>query len=392
MAFAGEFNNERNWKVLFGRDCRLHLVGEVERVDASRILIVTTRSISRSGLLEELKSLLNGRVAAVFADAQQHGPLPCVRRGADVFREVAADSIVSLGGGSAVDVAKGIAMIASFGDLAKFRGRTYVDARRGGIEIDFAEERAELRVPPIFALPTTLSGAEFTYQTGLTDPETGKKEQYYAREVLPRVIVLDPQFTLRTPSDLWLSSGVKSLDHNVERLYSRNHHPFSDALALRSTEMLFANLPISQREPNNLDVRANLLFASWMAQFSTKNVNVGVGHAIDHQLCAYYDIPHGIAACIMLPHAMEFNREAARDRLCEMAEVIGLPSDADAAITATRDLIAGLGFPSRLRDVGVQRSDFAIIAERALHDTAITGNPRAVESAEQIVGILEGAW
>jgi len=389
---VGQFENERNWKVVFGPSCSERILEELERFDAHRVLIVTTSSVSRSSIYEKIRDILADRLVAVFSGARQHGPLQCVFQGANMLESNEADSIVSLGGGSAVDVAKGIAMVSAFGDLNRFRGHTYVNSHKGTLEIGFGDKQTATKVPPIFAIPTTLSGAEFTYQAGLTDAETGKKDQYYCRQVLPKVIFLDPYATGDTPADLWLSSGVKCLDHNVERLYSRNHHPFSDALALRSITMLFDNLGRGFGDPADIDVRGNLLFASWMAQFCTKNVNVGVGHAIDHQLCGYYDIPHGIASCVMLPHAMEFNKEAACESLIEMSAAIGVDKDPNAAIAATRSLIERLGFPSRLRDIGVQRGDFPMLAERTLNDTAITGNPRRVESTPQILGILESAW
>ena len=387
---SGEFNNERNWKVLFGVNSLKKLPLEIERYGCKRVLLVTTKSVSQSSAAEKVKEVLGSMLTDVYAGSKQNSPLSSVYKGLEIMEEKQVDALVSLGGGSNVDVAKGMIMAYAYGDLNKLLGKVI----REKSDVYYSYERIKhIRKPvPLFAIPTTLSGAEFTYQAGLTDTNTGRKDQYYARDVLAKSIILDPEMTLDTPQELWLSSGVKAIDHGVERLYSRTHHPFSDVIQLGALRLLFPNLRQSRNDPSDLNSRNNLLYASWMVQFCTMNVHVGVGHAIDHQICGYYNISHGIAASVMLPNVMRFNRDAATNELSEMAKVISGGSTAEDAIKETRNLIDYLGLPTRLRDIGVKERDFDILAERALIDTAIAGNPKPVNSKDEIIEILRSAW
>jgi alcohol dehydrogenase class IV len=387
---VGQFNNERNYKFIYGQGTVEQLISEMDRCGVSKAMIVTSPSVSKTPLLDRIKSILGERCVEVYPRSKQHAPLSRVFEGAEVFEKSGADCLVDLGGSSAVDMTKGIAMAAKTKDLSIFKG----SAKKAGNEkIIHVEQDNVGGLAPIFAIPTTLSGAEFTYQAGLTEDETGKKDQYYERSSLPKTIIMDPEMTLYTPRDLWITTGIKALDHSVERLYSVKSNYFSDAIVLKSIQLLIENLPLCDDEFDNLEVRVKLQLAAFMAQFCTKNVNVGIGHAIDHQLCAIYDIPHGIAPCIMLAHAMEFNKEVANDKLVEMAKALGIDQPtADGAIEAVRNLIKKLGYPTRLREVAQSKEHFDAIAERTLTDTAITGNPRDVEDASQVKEILEKAW
>lgn len=379
----GVFHNERNYSTVYGRSCVEQLREVMSGAGVGNPLVVTPRSLGAVPLPAELGL----RDPAVFSSNVQHGPIPLVEEGLDAYRAGGCDSLVSYGGSSAVDVAKGIAMLVGHGSLDDLRGKPVNAA--AGLEIGHSD--ADEKLPPIFAIPTTLSGAEFTYQAGLTGRD-GVKHQYYHRGALPRTIFLDGALVASTPARLWVSTGIKAIDHNIERLYSRRHQPLSDALALESTRMLVTELERSVEDGADPEIRQRLLLAAWMAQFSTKNVNVGVGHAVDHQIAALYDIPHGIIACVILPHATRFNIEAAKAQLDRLATFLGVPGP-DGVIDAISSLVSRLGLPTRLRDLGVDRERFAVIAERALSDTAITGNPRTVETPAEIrEEILERAW
>jgi alcohol dehydrogenase class IV len=387
---SGTYRDQRTWEILFGAGQLDQLPGLLEERGWTRVLLLTPRSMARSGLVQRLISQL-GRFMIGHLTSRQHTPLSTVAEGTNIFEETAANCLISIGGGSTVDMAKGIALSTSSpGDLATFKGRP--TSHNDGLFVE-TRQKGDRKIPPIVAVPTTLSGAEFTYQTGLTDDATGRKDQYYSSELLPRLIILDPKATLPTPNELWVSSGIKALDHAVERWYSRYAQPFSDALSAHATKTVFALLPMSLEAPEDLNVRTQLLLTAWMAQFATGNVPVGIGHAIDHQLCAIYDIPHGIAPCVVLPVAMEFNQEFAKHKLEEMSALIGRSEiSCESAIIGVRELVARLGLPVRLRDVGVDKRHFNTIAERTLTDTAIIGNPRPVEDSEIVKELLERAW
>lgn len=382
-ALRGVFHNERNYSVVYGLSCTSGLRDVLASSGAGNPLVVTPRSLGAVPLPGEFGL----REPVVFSGNLQHSPIPFVEEGVAAYRAGGCDSLVSYGGSSAVDVAKGIAMLVGHGSLDDLAGRAVKSA--GGLEIGHAE--AEEKLPPIVAVPTTLSGAEFTYQAGLTNRD-GVKHQYYHRGALPKTIFLDGALAAATPAKLWASTGVKAIDHNIERLYSRNHQPLSDALALESTRMLVTELDASPGRDADPRARQRLLLAAWMAQFSTKNVNVGVGHAVDHQIAALYDIPHGIIACVILPHAIRFNAVAAAGQLERLAAFLGT-SGADGVVDAIESLVRRLGLPSRLSELGVDRDRFDVIAQRSLSDTAITGNPRVVADAGEIrTEILERAW
>lgn len=387
---AGEFDNNRNWKVIFGLGTAARLPAEIDRLGVRRVLVVTGRTLASSDLLPRVLGLLGDRCAGVFAGPLEHAPLPCVADGAARYQECGADAILSLGGGSAVDVAKGIAMLVRHGDLTPLRGR--VVPHGADLTVRWEGGRTAGTIP-ILALPTTLSGAEYTFQAGLTDPYTRRKDQYYDPGALPKVIILDGEMTIQTPRTLFLSSGIKSMEHSIERLYSKMAHPMSQALALCALKMLYQGLQACNRNLDDLEARQSLLYAAWVSQFCTGNVNVGISHAIGHQLCALCHIPHGIAACVLIPHAMEFNKDVATGPLTLMAEALGVPNPSPyRAIEAMRDLIRGLGFPAHLRDLGVQPEHLPVIAERTLTDTALTGNPRPVTTVAEVQALLEAAY
>lgn len=383
------FANERNYTVIAG-------LGAIERLDdtltelgVTRPLLVSPRSLTDSALANGVVTRCGDRAVTRFHGARAHGPLSSVRDGFAALREDDCDGIISLGGSSAVDVAKGIAMLAAYGDLEPLRGAAVRED--GRLTITHSNLGAALL--PLVAIPTTLSGAEFTYQAGLTDEEAGSKAQYYDRGALPRRIFLDAMATVETPESLWLTTGVKAIDHDVERMYSRNHQPLSDALALESLVTLFKDLPASRADPGDLGARQRLLEAAWLAQFSTKNVNVGIGHALGHQIAGLLGTAHGTIACVLLPYSIGFNAVAGEAQLLRIAARLELPPSVHSVIEAVRELVQRLAMPTRLRDIGVPQETLPLIAERAMTDTAITGNPRLVVRPLEILDeILLPAW
>lgn len=388
MSEVHTFANERNYTVIAGVGCLGRLGATLRELGVERPLIVSPRSLAGSDLAASVTARTGVRTA-LFDGARAHAPLSSVRDGLSALRGGGCDGIISLGGSSAVDVAKGIAMLAAYGELEGLRGTSV--SRDGRLHIAHAELGGDLL--PIVAVPTTLSGAEFTYQAGLTDEESGSKAQYYDRAALPKRIFLDAEATRATPTELWLTTGVKAVDHDVERLYSRDHQPLSDALGLESLTTLFHDLPTSRTDPSDLEARQRLLVAAWLAQFSTKNVNVGIGHALGHQIAGLLDTPHGKIACVLLPYSMRFNAAAGAAQLTRIAVALGVEPSVGGAVEAVRDLISRLAMPSRLRDIGVPRDSLPMIATRAMTDTALTGNPRTVHRADEILEeILIPAW
>jgi alcohol dehydrogenase class IV len=250
---------------------------------------------------------------------------------------------------------------------------------------------------PHLAIPTTLSGAEFTHIAGITRTDVGVKEIFLDPQLVPRVVFLDPTFTLPTPTTLWASTGLKALDHAIESVYSLKSNPFTDALCLEAVRQVFTHLERSVTRPDDLALRLALQHASWLACYGITNTWVGLGHALCHQVGARCGVPHGIAAGILLPHAMAFNRPVTLERQALLAQAMAiegvtLAASATEAADRVAGLVARLGVPQRLRDVGVSRTALGAIADHTARDFVVRTNPRPIRSAAEIRALLEEAW
>ncbi len=379
-------------RVVHGAGATAQLAREAERLGARRILLVTgTTLATKTELPARVREILGGRVAGTFTATAQHVPREAVRAGAAAAREIGADALVSLGGGSAIDCAKAIALVLAEGERW--------DECRVVFELPDTLRVPALAAPklPHLAVPTTLSGAEFTHIAGVTRAEAGVKEIFLDPQLVPRVVFLDPVFTLATGPALWASTGIKALDHAVESVYSVKHNPFTDALCLEAVRLLFAHLGPSITAPEDLDARLALQHAAWLACFGITNTWVGLGHALCHQVGARCGVPHGIAAGILLPHAMAFNRPATLERQALLARAMGATcattvQAADAAGTRVGSLVQSLGLPSRLRDVGVGPEALPVIAAHTARDFVVRTNPRTIRGEAEIRELLEAAW
>jgi alcohol dehydrogenase len=255
-------------------------------------------------------------------------------------------------------------------------------------------------VLPHIAIPTTTSGGEYTAGFAIKNEISGAKEIFNYPVFVPRVVILDPELTLETPEQLWLSTGIKAVDHAIESFCSKNHHPITDALAKSALGQLFQYLPRTKRYPKDLKTRLNCQIAAWMSILQVvPNVRFGLSHAIGHQVGGIFNIPHGMTSCVLLPAVLEFNRPVNEERQAFLAESIGVrtPSmSADKAAIAlqeaVRNLISELDLPNRLRDFGVPQDQFELVAEHVFGDLTIETNPRKIENAADIIGILRNVW
>lgn len=352
-------------RVHYGPGSLAKLPVEVERLGASRVLIVTGRTVAEeTPLVERTVALLGPKHAGTFAGVRQHVPQSDVARAAQQARDLGADLLVSLGGGSAVDGAKALAwQLAGDGDP-----------------------------PPHIAIPTTLSAAEFSHIAGYTveGHEGRSKDRHRAPALTPRAIILDAQMTEFTPDWLWASSGIRALDHAVETLYAPGEHPVQSVLALEAIRELFVCLPASTGRPQDHHTRQRCQLAAWMSLFAPAAIQLGLSHTLSKAFGTTYEVPHGVTSCITLPHTMRHMATTHAPALARMARALdvadaGAPDAqaALAAVDAVSDLIARLDLPARLRDVDVPREAIPHIARAAVGD----GERRAV--AERI---LEAAW
>jgi maleylacetate reductase len=330
--------------VMFGTGSVAELANEVARIGRQRALVITGHSLAtRTNVVERVIKALGPLHAGTFADIRQHTPKSDVTRATELARTLAADVLVSVGGGSPIDATKAVAMT-----LAEGSGNFL----------------------PQIAIPTTLSAAEFSHLVGVTNEERGMKTGFAHTQVAPRGVILDASLTLATPMQLWLSSGIRALDHAVETLYAPGSHPINDTLALEAISRLFQELPRSKKYPEDQAARTDLQLAAWMSFFGEVNTPLGLSHNLGRRIGASYNIGHGITSCITLPHVMralapihQFPLARIARKLNVVNETVDDASAAMSAADAVSDLVKRLDLPQRLRDVGVDESEFRKIAE-----------------------------
>lgn len=390
------FELPRMDRVVHGAGAAGELRTQLARVGVQRPFVVASGTLATTtGLVDTLASAADA--VDVFHDVPAHVPREAVLEAVCRYRQARADGLVSIGGGTQVDCAKAVALCISedlddAADLARHRIRY----RHPG-----PPEVPPLRgtPPPHVAVGSTLSGAEFTSIVGVTDISRGVKDLYLADALMPRVAVLDPEVARHTPAWLWMSTGVRAIDHIVEGVYSSRHHPLTDALLLAALRTLAAELVPSAGSPDDLERRERCQLAAWMAIMHLKNVSTGLSHGLGHQLGARFGVPHGVTSCILLPPVMEFNRPATAQRQALVAAALGVDvagmtlTDDEAAVAAVhelRALITAMGLPTRLHQVGVGAEHFAELVEDALQDAAVAANPRPV-SAAGVLAVLEAA-
>jgi maleylacetate reductase len=386
---SGIHGHQEIERVVYGKPASAAVLAEAERLDAKRVFVTTSKSVAQSPLLADIVRALGERHVGTYAGITAHSPRPCVVEGAKLSRDAAADLIVAVGGGSVIDATK-VMLIALWQNAT---GIEDLDAYRAGRPKEGSAPPSEAIRPPtgavrMIAVPTTLSAAEFNAYAGITDMRYGIKESFGHRLIVPRVIVLDPAATLATPMELMLSTGLKAVDHAVERLCSQQAHPFVIGTASEALKLLAKALPAHKARPDDMETRLDLQFGMWLSiGAGTSGVGVGASHGIGHVLGAACHVPHGHTSCVMLPAVLRWNLPANAERQKRVSETFGKPGRPAADLVA--DLVAALGLPRRLADVGVGKDRFREIAEKSMHDRAVLNNPRPIKEPAQVMEILE---
>jgi alcohol dehydrogenase class IV len=394
----GQFTMYPMDDVFYGAGAVANLASVLEAYGVRRALLVTgTTLATKTGLVDRVVAAADGRIGAVFHETVMHVHRGSVLRAAEMARSLGADGVVTFGGGTPNDTGKAVL-------LALAEGITDHDGFDGS-RVKF-EYPATVEVPPIkgdclpmVAVSTTLSAGECTYFTGVTDEVRQVKDLYLDKKMTAKALFLDPELTLETPDWLWLSSGMRAVDHCIESMCSTNAHPYTDALESRALAMLNRYLRECKADPEDLVARTQAHLASWMSISGLANVSLGLSHGIGHQLGARCNVAHGITSCVMMYPVMTWNKDHVGDRQTWVAELLGVDTagmDGDAANAAGREAVLGLvkdlGLPHRLRDVGVPESAFPALAADALQDLIVATNPRPVTSVEDVVEVLRTAY
>ena len=374
-------------RIVYGKPAAQALRAEAERLKAERVFLIVSGTMNRTtDEVEKVRGALGSRFAGLYDRMPSHTPREAVIELAREARAAGTDLIVSFGGGSVTDAGKLLQLclrhnVTDIDALDAYRVRVDTDGKR--VVPEFAAP-----VVRQIAIPTTLSGGEFQSQGGCTDTRHKEKHSFRHPLHIPRVTILDPAPTLHTPLWVWLSTGLRAVDHATEAICSPLSNPASDASFVQALRLLSRGLPRVRQQPDDLAARLDCQLAVWLAMTGRQGgVQMGASHAIGHALGGCCDVPHGYTSCVMLPAVLRYNRSVNLERQRLVSEAMG-HAGADAADVIAA-FIAGLGLPGKLSDVGVGRDQFDKIADHAMHDSWLHTNPRKITRAEQVVEILE---
>jgi alcohol dehydrogenase class IV len=378
MTQAGQVVFSRMEEVVWGQPAAETIAALAQKRGAERVFLMVSGTLNRTtDEIDKLRRALGNKCVGTFDKMPAHTPRSAVIAATDQAREARADLIVTLGGGSITDGAKAVQLCLA-NDI---RTPEAMDAVRAPNPVK----------PPTVAqisVPTTLSAGEFSHISGVTDERTKVKELFRHADIVPRAVVLDPAVTRHTPQWLWLSTGIRAVDHCVEGICSNEATPYGDASALHGLSLLARGLPKVKADPDDLAARLDCQLGSWLSMAPlVAGVPMGASHGIGYVLGAVFDIPHGHTSCIMLPSVMRWNKSANGPRQAMVAAAMGQPAmDAGDVLDA---FIRGLDMPRSLHEVKIGPEHFDRIAKQAMGTPWVPRNPRPIPGPEQVKEILE---
>jgi len=376
-------------RVVFGMRAAEAVANEANGRDAKRVFLLVSGTLDRStDEIANVRAALGSRYAAEYSEMPQHMPRDAILRAAAVARDAKSDLIVTVGGGSVTDAGKIITVclehdIATLDQFDPFLLKVSPDGRLTW---------PSFRGPSVrqIAVPTTLSGGEFHMGGGSVDPVKKVRETIRNPHMVPAVVVLDPDLTRHTPMWLWLSTGMRSVDHAIEALCSPFGSPFVDGCALQALRLLSRALPRTKENPNDIEARADCQTAMWLAMTGMGSlIPMGASHGIGHVLGGSCDVPHGYTTCVMLPSVLRYNEPVNKEKQALISEAMGRPGQSAGDVVA--DLVRTLGMPSTLREVGVGPEKFDLIAKNSLLARWVHTNPRKISSEDDVLEILNMA-
>lgn len=364
-----------------GPYCVSKLGDTLLELGATNVLLVADKLVYQLGLVSGCEQAITsaGIGLTVFSDVEGEPDTAIINKGINVLKQSKADFVIGIGGGSALDAAKGMAvMVDHQGPL--------VDIKIGGI----ASRKVGLG-----AIPTTAgTGSEATDIAVIQDLEYGIKVPVKGPALVPDFALLDPVLMVGVPANVTAATGIDTLTHAIEAYVSRQTNPLSKAYAYHAIETLIKALPVAVGCGDDLDMRFEMSIAAYKAGIAFSNAGLGLTHAIAHQIGAHYHIPHGVANAILLPYVMAFNALTCEKGYAELAVAMGVKHEpmtrresCNAVIKVVRSLVLDLGLPNALSAYKVNADDFQQLAERAMLDICLIGNPRQV-TATQIVVLL----
>ncbi|WP_434144833.1 L-threonine dehydrogenase [Photobacterium leiognathi] len=360
-----------------GAGCLTQAADAIKSHGFKKALIVTDKVLNQIGVVTQVAVLLTERdIDSVVYDGTQPNPtIKNVDEGLALLKENQCDFVISLGGGSPHDCAKGIALLAANGgQIGDYEG---VDC----------SAKAQL---PVVAINTTAGTAsEMTRFCIITDEERHIKMAIVDKNTTPLMSVNDPQLMLAKPASLTAATGMDALTHAIEAYVSTAATPITDAVAIKAIELIQQNLRTAVKEGQNLNAREQMAYAQFMAGMAFNNASLGYVHAMAHQLGGYYNLPHGVCNAVLLPHVQRYNAQVSAERLRDVAKAMGVDVEgmtaeqgADAALEAIVALSKDVGIPSGLKELGAKEEDIALLADNALKDACGFTNPKQATHEE----------
>ncbi|MDB5983826.1 MAG: alcohol dehydrogenase [Pseudomonas sp.] len=363
-------------KLVTGSAAIEQLAFELTRLNITNPLIVTDAVLVKSGTVDLALAHLGERRYGIFDQVKPEPEISIVEDCTRAYRDGGHDGLIGLGGGSAIDIAKGVAAFAN---------------HQGPLSELFGVDLVKRKGPPLIAIPTTAgTGSEVTNVAIFSDKEAQLKKGIVSDYLLPDVALVSPIMTLSCPRSVTAASGVDALVHAIESYLSVNSSPITDALAIGAIKLISKALPKAYANPTNLAAREDMATASLMAGMAFGNAGVGAVHALAYPLGGRFNIAHGVSNALLLPYVMAWNKMACVERFRDIAEAMGVRvanlSDKDAAdqaVQAMADLCAAVDIPSGMRSFNVPEDAIPAMAEEASKiDRLMRNNPRKLTAAD----------
>lgn len=357
----------------FGPGARKVLPEVIQRLGKKKALVVTDKGLIQFGVAKMVTDVLDeaGVAYDVFSEVKPNPTVKNVQDGVAAFKASGADLLVAIGGGSAMDTAKGIGIVVAnpeFADVVSLEGCA----------------PTKNKSVPMVALPTTAgTAAETTINYVIIDEEKKKKMVCVDPNDIPAVAVIDAELMYSLPRSLTAATGMDALTHAIEGYITKGAWEMSDMFEIEAIRMISRYLPVAVDEPQNPEGRNGMAVAQYIAGMAFSNVGLGLVHGMAHPMGSLFDVPHGVANALLLPTVMEYNMPECIDKYPRIAEAMGVdikgltPQEASqAAVDAVRALAIRVGIPQHLSDLGIKESDIPALAEQAIADVCTPGNPR----------------
>ena len=372
--------------LLFGVGAISHVPEIINREGFKRVMIVCDEGIEKAQILDQvIEGIRESNVQCtcnVFSNVEANPTTDTIEAGMHVLRRFQPDLLIGLGGGSPIDVAKALGMLAT----------------NGGLITDYEGiDRFSNEPIPLLAIPTTAgTGSEVTVFTVITDPVTEYKLTVGGSKLAPKWAIIDPALTTTLPSKLTAATGLDALVHAIESYTSTMSYALTETLALDAIRIISSNLRQAVFNGENISARSKMLYGSLIAGIAFNNTRLGNVHAMSHPLSAMYNVPHGVANSVLLPHVMEFNLPAAPEKFLDIAKAMGecidpnqsIMANAYKAIEAVKQLSNDIHIPKDFSEYKIRESDIVPMAEDAMKSGNIAVNPRKT-TIEDIISLYK---